>query len=132
MDTKNREIKFRAWDKEKKYFNSDYLINIQHKNSDGQVYGCCEGRLLEKEEVDNLIFQQYIGLKDENRKEIYEGDIIEWLRGGEDIMIEEIKIPQVFYEMAEGTWSPTQGKIIGNIESNILNYLNRIIKELEE
>jgi len=57
-----REIKFRAWDKEKKEMGKPFGIY------------CTLLPLIYRE---TKIIMQFTGLKDKNRKEIFEGDVVE-------------------------------------------------------
>ena len=64
-----REIKFRAWDLDKKIMFNACFVGI------GKVFSMTK-TFKPSKQLENVIVMQFTGLKDKNGKEIYEGDIV--------------------------------------------------------
>ena len=151
-----REIKFRAWDREYEkmtYFDDeDYeykpplvfrLVQVFKKDDNYDDYEDFEYNDI----TDKVEIMQYTGLHDENGKEIYEGDIIEFsydmFVGNFDTFVAKGKVvfeEGAFYVEAFENERTTEGEayllysinldtieVIGNIYENkeLLNETNR-------
>ena len=125
-----REIKFRAWDYEEntmfydvqEIYDSCLVRNSDKYNSykTGGFYTCF-GELIIDEDIELM---QYIGVKDKNGKEIYEGDILKDEKGtiyeivwGNDLLwLAKTK------EMHRNCYCPKgvskRAEVIGNIYKN--------------
>jgi uncharacterized phage protein (TIGR01671 family) len=76
-----REIKFRAWDKDRGRMERSVGVNPFYVDD-------LDRRLWKHDEVELM---QYTGLKDRNGKEIYEGDIIQTYLDGDKDTIHVVK-----------------------------------------
>lgn len=82
----NRQLKFRAWDKE----NLGMLTHeeIDQFDKDGVAHWM---DIIQHNNKEGFDVMQFIGVSDMSRKDIYEGDIVEVKKNGEDTFTGEVK-----------------------------------------
>ncbi|MBE9515945.1 MAG: hypothetical protein IME93_03090 [Proteobacteria bacterium] len=119
-----REIKFRAWDIDRRQYLSGGAVFIEvlrgRNPEEGRLYLDTSDHISK----DRFILQQYTGLKDKNGAEIYEGDVLEeeegyyfevvWDESWAKFKIQHRTISIQYPEWNRGK----KMKVIGNIYEN--------------
>jgi len=66
MNLQNRELKFRIWDRVEKQWKNPFQLNVPGIVGENMTFNY----------PDRFVYQQFIGIKDKNDNDIYEGDAV--------------------------------------------------------
>ena len=77
----NRQIKFRAWDKEIEDYADVSMIDFKGKSAICEQH---EFGISDPINLNNLVLEQFTGIKDKTGKDIYENDLIKYATEDDD------------------------------------------------
>jgi uncharacterized phage protein (TIGR01671 family) len=77
---KQRDLKFRVWNIEHKCWDSPAILEVWDDEGSLEPFEYIKSGTLNPLYVpkENYIIQQYVGIQDRNKKDIYEGDIVKF------------------------------------------------------
>jgi len=117
-----REIKFRLWNPQEKKMFYDVQDCFHDMYGDGVFGEHGFNELLEDAKEGRCVLMQYTGLKDKNGKEIWEGDIVEGIRGVKgECKFKKGRFLVEYEDEMELTFiyeNKTDIKVLGNIYEN--------------